>query len=295
MNEITRETARRVVVGVDGSENSARAAVWAAREAASRHVPLTVVHALHLPDGAALAVEPVEHAKRRRAEGGRLLDLAARSLRDGFPDLEITTELSELSAARTLSALSLRSALVVTGTRGHGGFAGMLLGSVSRRLAAHAHSPLVVVRGGEPEDQREEVVLGIEPGQPADAIRYAFAAAQRHGALLHAVRVWWPHSTYTGPMGIDFADFEQIRTQEGEAVEHLIEPFRAAFPDVKVEITAVNGNPVPVLIETARGARLLVIGTHRHYGPLSVGAGYVAEGLLAHSPTPVAVVPTHEH
>jgi nucleotide-binding universal stress UspA family protein len=294
MTENNEKTPRRVVVGVDGSENSARAAVWAAREAVARRVPLTVVHALHLPDGAALPLEPVEHAQRQREQGGKLLDLVARNLRDEFPDLEVETELSELSAARTLSTLSLESALVVTGTRGHGGFAGMLLGSVSRKLAAHAHSPLVVVRGEQPEDVLDEVVVGIEPGQPAEAIRYAFDAAQRYGAVLHAVRAWWPRSTYTGPMGANFSNFEQIRKQETEAVERLIDPFRTAFPGVKVEVTATRGNPVPVLTEAARDTRLLVVGTHRYYGPFSVGAGYVTEGLLAHSPTPLAVVPTHK-
>jgi nucleotide-binding universal stress UspA family protein len=294
MTENNEETTRRVIVGVDGSENSTRAAGWAAREAVGRRVPLTVVHALHLPDGAALTLEPVEHAQRRREEGRKLLDLVARDLRADFPDLEIETELSELSAARTLGTLSLESALVVTGTRGHGGFAGMLLGSVSRKLAVHTHSPLVVVRGDQPESLLDEVVVGVEPGESTDAIRYAFDAAQRYGAVLHAVRAWWPRSTYTGPMGTNFSDFAQIRTQEREAVEHRIDPFRTAFPGVKVEITATRGNPVPVLIEAARDTRLLVVGTHRHYGPLSVGAGYVVDGLLAHSPTPVAVVPTHK-
>ena len=293
--ENNEEAPRGVVVGVDGSENSARAARWAAREAVSRRVPLTVVHALHLPDGAALPLEPPEYAKRRRGDGGKLLDLVARELRGGFPGLEIETELSDLSPTRTLSTLSLESSLVVTGTRGHGGFAGMLLGSVSHRLAAHAHSPLVVVRGDQPDDVLNEVVVGVQPGQPADAIRYAFDAAQRHGAVLHAVRAWYPRSTYNGPMGTNFVDLEQIRNEERKAVEHLIAPYRTAFPAVKIEITAVRGNPVPVLIETARNTRLLVVGAHRHRGPLSVGAGYVVDGLLAHCPTPVAVVPTHQH
>ena len=286
---------RRVVVGVDGSENSARAAVWAAREAAARGVPLTVVHALHLPEGAAVALEPVEYAKRRREEGGKLLDLVARDLSADFPGLDVETELSDLSAARTISTLSLESALVVTGTRGHGGFAGMLLGSVSRKLAAHAHSPLVVVRGDQPDDVLDEVVLGVEPDQPADAIRYAFDAAQRHGAVLHAVRAWYPRSTYSGPTGTYFADFTETRDEGRKAVEQLIGPFRSVYPGVKIEITATRGNPVPVLIETARNTRLLVVGAHRHHGPLSVGAGYVVDGLLAHCPTPVAVVPTHQH
>jgi nucleotide-binding universal stress UspA family protein len=287
------ESPTRVVVGVDRSENSARAAQWAAREAVSRGVPLTVVHALHLPTDSALPLEPPQYADKQREEGGKLVELVARNLRADFPGLEITTEVSDLTAARTLNTLSLESALVVTGTRGHGGFAGMLLGSVSRKLAAHAHSPLVVVRGYESEEMLDEVVLGVEPGQKESAIRYAFEAAQRHEAVLHAVRAWSPRATYAGPMGTYFADLEQIRTEERQAVEKLLAPFRSAYPTVKVEITAARGNPVPVLVETARDTKLLVVGAHRHHGPLSVGAGYVVEGLLAHSPTPVAVVPIH--
>jgi nucleotide-binding universal stress UspA family protein len=293
--EITdEETTRRVVVGVDNSDNSARAARWAAQEAAGRGVPLTVVHAVHLPtSGAARPLEPPEYASRTRAEGARLLDQAASSLRAEFPKLQVDIELSDLSAARTLNTLSLESALIVTGTRGHGGFAGMLLGSVSRKLAAHAHCPLVVVRGEHPQDVLNEVVLGVEPGQKESAIRYAFAAAQRYGATLHAVRAWQPRATYSGPMGSTFSDYTEIRNVEHKAVEHLLEPFRSSFPSVKTEITAERGNPVPILIEAARETRLLVVGAHRHHGPLAVGAGYVPEGLLAHSSTPVAVVPTH--
>jgi nucleotide-binding universal stress UspA family protein len=182
---------------------------------------------------------------------------------------------------------------VVTGTRGHGGFTGMLLGSVSRRLAAHTHSPLVVVRGYQSEDVLDEVVLGVGPGQPAEAIRYAFDAAQRFGAVLHAVRAWSPRPSYAAPTGPFFGDFEEARQQERQAVDDLLSPFRSSYPSVKTEITAARGNAVPILIETARDTRLIVVGAHRHHGPLSVGAGYVVEGLLAHCPTPVAVVPTH--
>ena len=72
-----------------------------------------------------------------------------------------------------------------------------------------------------------------------------------------------------------------------------IAAIRAEFPDVPVSVDVVSGNAVPTLIDAARGARLLVVGAHRHHGPLSVGAGYVVQGLLAHSQTPVGVVPIH--
>ena len=282
---------RPVVVGVDRSENAARAARWAAREAIARRAPLTVVHALHLPTDASIPLEPPEYAEKERKAGAEFLETVAHDLRAEYPALEIATEVSDLAPARTLNTLSLDAALLVTGTRGHGGFAGMLLGSVSRRLAAHAHCPLVVVRGYEPQDPIDEVVVGIENDEPAEPIRYAFDAAQRYGAALHAVRAWAPRPTYAAPAGPFFAELEEIRAEERKAIDSLLTPFRAAFPDVRVQITAARGNPVPVLAETARDTRLIVVGSHRHRGPLAVGAGYVVDGLLAHSPTPVAVVP----
>jgi len=294
MSESIEHTgANEVVVGIDGSSNATDAARWAAAEAECRGVPLRLVHALHLPNGAAIPLEPAEYAERARAEGRKLLASAQAALTDAFPGLTIVTGLSDLSAARTLSVLSTDAALLVTGTRGHGGFAGMLLGSVSRKLAAHSHSPLVVVRGEHNEQELEKVVVGIEPDEPQAAIRYAFAAAERYGAVLHAVRAWYPYSTYASPTGVYLADFDEVRNDERRDVEKLIAPFRNEFPDVKIEISATRGNPVPNLAEAARGARLLVLGAHRHRGPLSVGAGYVVGGLLAHCPTPVAIVPTH--
>ena len=164
----------------------------------------------------------------------------------------------------------------------------MLLGSVTHGLAAHGDCPLTVVRGLEPEDVRNEVVVGVgeDPVESRSALAYAFAAAQRRDASLHAVRAWRPMESQRGA-----PDFTEIRERERQAVEDLLEPLRPSFPDVNVEISAEHGNAVPVLIEAARQVRLLVVGAHRRRGPFSVGAGYVIDGLLAHSPTPVAVVP----
>lgn len=203
------------------------------------------------------------------------------------------TKLSDLSPARTLVALGERSELLVTGTRGHGGFTGMLLGSVTRKLAAHATCPLAVVRGEQLGDGLGEVVLGVgeKPEQSRPAMAYAFAAARRYGASLHAVRAWLPPTTQSRPMGFRTTDVTGIRDEELQALDQLLAPMRGSFPDVNVEISAGRGNPVPILIEAARGTRLVVVGAHRHDAPLSVGAGYVVEGLLVHSSTPVAVVP----
>lgn len=283
------ETSDRIVVGVDGSENAMRAAEWAAREAAARGAPLMLLHAIKTPE--VYSLEPSDRVSRMRGEGGALLNHISERLRAQFPDLHLTTEVSDLTAAQALIGLSGNASLVVSGTRGYGGFAGMMVGSTSRKLAMHAHCPLVVVRDGLSTESLEEVVVGVEPDQDVVPIRYAFAAAARYGAVLHAVRVWHPHAEYSSVAEGYCEDLAATRADEIEAVNKLLGPVASSHPEVRIEVSAGRGNTVPVLIEAARGTRLLVVGAHRHRGPLAVGAGYVVDGLLAHAVTPVAVVP----
>ena len=279
----------RIVVGVDSSDNAARAAHWAAREAVERGLALHVLHALELPDALGELVEPAGYATAHRAAGAKLLAELADALREEHPTLSVSVEVSELGAAESLVVLSGSAKLVVTGTRGHGGFAGLLLGSVSLKVAAHAHCPTVVVRGGELGEPVNEVVLGVEPGQAEAPIRFAFETADKLGAKVSAVRVWWPHTGYGGYYVAE--DFEDRQEDEQADIVDLLKAMREEYPDVPVSTTAARGNPVPMLTGAALGSRLLVVGAHRHRGPLSVGVGYVIQGLLSHSATPVAVVP----
>lgn len=297
---------RGIVAGVDGSESALHAALWAASEAHARGVPLTVVHALHLPQAAVAPLEPDDFAGRRQTAGTALVEAVAAGIRERFPDLTVEIGISRSSPTNALAELSTPEVLVVTGTRGHGGFAGMLLGSVSRALATHGGGPLVVVRGPAPEQASGAVVLGIGLDPAESAVEYAFDAARRYGAVLHVVRAWMP------PMPVPMAGFglpagaalglggpgvmSVPEAQDSEADEAAdaalaVEAVRARYPEVKLEIGAALGNAVPVLTEAAADARLIVVGAHRHRGPFSVGAGYVVEGLLSHSPVPVAVIP----
>lgn len=282
---------QRIVVGVDSSDNALRAAVWSARLAADLHVPLLVVHALDL-GATSIYSEAVGYTQARRDDGAALLGRVVSALREQFPRVPVDAELSDVSAPEVLIARSaasdLISDLIVTGTRGHGGFAGLLLGSVSLKLAAHAHGPVVVVRGEQPDEPFNEIVLGVEPDQAEAPIRFAFQTAAALGAMLTVVRAWWPHTTYSGYY---IEDTNVTEWQQAGQVEALISASQREYPQVKVSVSAMRGNAVPMLIEAARDARLLVIGAHRKRSPLSVGAGYVVQGLLSHSPTPVAVVP----
>ncbi|HEV2637073.1 MAG TPA: universal stress protein [Actinocrinis sp.] len=112
------------------------------------------------------------------------------------------------------------------------------------------------------------------------------------GASVTVVRAWRPAAAYSGYGGYDAApDLAAIQTAEGADVATLVKAVRQEFPHVDTITRVVRGNPVPVLTNAALGSRLLVVGAHRRRGPLSVGIGYVDQGLLSHSPTPVAVVP----
>ncbi len=288
MTSTAIETRRRVVVGVDSSDNAAYAAAWAAREAAARGLALHLVHALDFPSLPSAVVTPIGYIGAANRAGENLLNPIADALRAQYPRLTVTTEVSDLGAPEALVGLSGEAQLVVTGTRGRGGFAGLLLGSVSLKLAAHAHCPVVVVRGTRATDLRNEIVLGVEPDESEAPIRFAFATAAALGARVRAVRAWTPHPSYAGYYhaadGITEHDHERD-------VADLLKAAREEFPDVPVVTDVEFGNAVPTLVETATGSRLLVVGAHRHRSPLSVGIGYVVQGLLSHSPTPVAVVP----
>jgi nucleotide-binding universal stress UspA family protein len=279
----------RIVVGIDPSENAGRAVDWAAREAADCGLALHLVHALDLPGAVGVLGEPPSHLAARRAAGENLLAKATKAVCEQDPRLTVSSEIAILGAAETLVNLSKDAALVVTGTRGHGGFAGLLLGSVSLKLATHAHCPSIVVRERETDEPLNEIVLGLEPGQAQAPVRFAFATAAALGATVRAVRAWWPLP--------DFSDYsinedleERGRTEDAD-VSAVLKAVREDYPDVTAVSHAFQGHPVPSLISAAGGTRLLVIGAHHHHGPLSVGAGPVVRGLLAHCPTPVAVVP----
>ncbi len=136
----------RIVVGTDGSEPSQRALTWAAEEARLRRAELEIVVAWEFPIvnyygfSAAARPEELEAAARER------LDAAAASVRtDG---LVLSTSLVEGAPAPVLLDQAKGADLLVVGSRGHGGFSGLLLGSVSQHCVTHAPCTVVVVRPG---------------------------------------------------------------------------------------------------------------------------------------------------
>ena len=132
----------RVVVGVDGSEHAATALGWAVEEARLRGASLEVVHAWEVPYAAEFTfVGDAYDAAQRSAAAvvEEMLDAA------GLVPDDVVCTVVHGSPVITLTEAAAGADLVVVGSRGRGGFAGLLLGSVSHQVARHAESPVVVV------------------------------------------------------------------------------------------------------------------------------------------------------
>lgn len=133
----------RVVVGVDGSTSSLDALDWAGGYAASTGAEIELVAAWSWPDSYGWAV-PLPEGYSPSDDAQRVLAEYKEKLLQHHPGLSVTCTALEGHPAQVLVELSKGSSLLVVGSRGHGQFAGMLIGSVSEHCAAHAHCPVLV-------------------------------------------------------------------------------------------------------------------------------------------------------
>jgi nucleotide-binding universal stress UspA family protein len=137
---------KKIVVGVDGSEESRSALEWALAEAEAHGASVVAVTAWHLPVGVAMegaGWHPELFDERLEEEARQRLDAALRSVPDR--PVEVTPVVQMGNAAQVLLAHAADADLLVVGARGHGGFTGLLLGSVSQQCATHATCPTVII------------------------------------------------------------------------------------------------------------------------------------------------------
>ena len=134
-----------VTVGSDGSQQASSAMLWAAEEAEQLGVPLTVVCAAPSDSGSSAWLPSPVDFDNLRGEIQAAIDAGVRWLRGHFPNLDITGELVGGSPIHVLVERSAQNQLVVTGTRGRGGFAGMLLGSTSQGVLHNSAGPAMIV------------------------------------------------------------------------------------------------------------------------------------------------------
>ena len=149
-----RHTGGTVVVGVDDSPGAARALEWAVHEAAAHGWDLHAILAWELPSTGALGLDPMPVDVAALADGAAtavakvVTPVTAEAERLG---VDLTAEAVQGHPRHVLLDAARDADLLVVGSRGRGGFAGLLLGSVSSYCAKHAPGPVAVIPSPHPE------------------------------------------------------------------------------------------------------------------------------------------------
>jgi len=322
-----------VLVGVDGSTASLHALDWAGAEATARGARLSIVCSYSLPSFAAASLDGGYAALDDSAiqEGARAVLTEAKE-RAGSFDLDVTAAIATGDAAGVLVDMSRDVRLVVVGTRGRGGFADRLLGTVSSALPAHAHCPTVVVPlvGARPSILTNRVMATVSPdttestkpaaagqgavgvgslvpvgpirrivvgvdGSPAAevALEAALREAETWGAELFAI-AGVPMGTGSGMLAWLPAaiDHEQILADVSEGLDVVVDRALAAHPGITVHRHTLDGSGAELLTEFSTAADLVVVGSRGRGGFAGLLLGSTSQQVLHHSVCPVMVATT---
>lgn len=284
-----------IVVAVDGSASSDAAVDWAARDAALRHAPLTIVHVQPADEVGPWLDFPVplpqEYLAERDQQSRDIVDQALGVVVDAVSEArEFPVHTLVLTGAKmpALIDLSEKADMLVLGRRGAGGLRGLLLGSTSSTLLHHAHCPVAVVHGegeGVPNSAHAPVVVGIDGSAASElATAIAFDEASRRGVDLLAVHTWMNSADFAFPVATT-----DLATQADEELAQRLAGWRERYPDVGVRRIVGQDSPAHALIEESRDAQLLVVGSHGRGGFTGLLLGSVGSAVVQAARIPVIV------
>lgn len=298
----TSAPARPVIVGVDGSPSSHAAAEYAAHLAELRGAPLQLVYGWEIP---AYGYLPMGVADRyavedesTRSDIDALLAATVKQLCEDFPGLaDVSARQVTGSGAAVLIEESRQAQLTVVGCRGLGGFAELLLGSVSAQLAAHAHGPVIVVRPPVPDvPQGPEqpptplspdgpIVVGVDSSPGAQfALKFAVEEAHRRDVPIIAA--------YAFPIGRSESR-DEVRRDEAAAEQVLFDAVSPWLhqPGITIETrTLATHNVEKSMIDESRLGGLTVVGSRGGGGFAGLLLGSVSRALVHHAHGPVAII-----
>ncbi|MFI1994528.1 universal stress protein [Actinoplanes sp. NPDC020271] len=273
-----------ITAGTDGTAAGTAAVRWAAREAVRRNLLLRIVHVLQWDWAVSRYDFAGEHFRMAREGAQTVVRDAVRQAAEAAPGLMAAE--AQVRIGRPMTQLlnaSVGAAGLVVGTRAHGGLSERLLGSSARRIAAHAHCPVVVVRG-RADPGAGPVATGVDDSACDDAVLdAAFATAAGRDASLVVVRSYAP-TPATEQVTADPEAAHRDRLAEQLA------PWQNKYPQVAVETLVSAESTAATLTEISHGTQLIVAGHHGH-GLISGNLFNATTGhLLQHSDCPVLVV-----
>jgi nucleotide-binding universal stress UspA family protein len=276
-----------IIVGVDGSTSSLQAVTWAAQEATLRGAPLRIVHAaLRWAYDVPLVPQPAHWGPAAEAACQELLRQAAEQAHTDAPAVKVTTEIVDGGAAEAIAATAETAQLIVVGSRGLGGFAGLLLGSVSCDLAARSPCPVVIVNQLRPGHDAEIAVGVTGRTDQGPVLEFAFEEAALRQRPLRAVHAW-THPAVRAPDDMQplVYDVESVGHEEARLLAESLGGWREKFPDVTLIEHVVHEHPAKALIDASKTAELVVVGAPGR----AMFLDPAVHTLLHHAQAPVAV------
>lgn len=276
-----RPTVSRVVIGYDGSKHSQAALDTAVEEARARDVDLLVCNAIDT----ALYLPGREHAHDLAAE--RAVQDAVGRAAAVLGERRVHTHIEPGHPSSVLLRQSGPADLVVVGSHGHRPVTQMFVGSTSEAVAGHGSGPVLVVRQPA-EHPHGHVTVGVDGSEVSvRALAMAVDMAARDGTTVRAVVAVPPMIDAAGV--VSGPDDPTLR-RAGEELAGIVADVTAGVTGVTVEEHVVQLHPIEAILEHARGARMVVVGSRGRGGFAALVLGSVGRRLVHTAPCPVLVV-----
>jgi len=289
-----KDDARAILVGIDGSPGSEAALCWAYTTAQLEDRPVTALlgwTADGLPRPVYQTAVNADYLGLMKAAEQTLNRVIAQV---PMPDPPI--ELSRLVVAdepvKALADQARNAAMTVIGPRGPGIAHHILTGSMVQQLLHGRTSPVVVVRSpgsaGGPRDRRP-VVVGVDGSAPSHAaVRWALTQATERKVSLRLVQAYRIHVTPLGPPLVGY--YASLRQEAERLLADVVATDIGEDAAVETQRIAVDEFPSRGLLDTARDAQLLVVGSRGLGGFAELVLGSTAHQCVLHAPCPVAVL-----
>lgn len=291
---------RRFVVGWDSSPAATAALDWAVDAATRANAHVHLVHAV-------LAVPPGPYAEMTLDQGvyddiaNAVIALGVEHARDRNNQIHVTSERRYRGVAGALLDATDTGDVIVIGSRSHGGFAGLLVGSTAVQVATHADVPVVIIhapgsrtRSFAPEGP---IVVGVDGTSLSDgALEFALLLGSQLRRPVRAIHSWTlPPVELVPPSVITDAEVAVLREDQERAATEALAGWREQFPDVNLSLTVVQGVPTAALLEMSERASLVVVGSRGRGEFRGTVLGSTSNHVLHESGCPVAVVREPQH
>ena len=271
----------RIVVGMDGSPESSHALRWAAGQARLTGQELNAVISWDFPVSYDL---PLTGGFDWRGDAAGALEKTVEDVLGGPDAPEVVQRVSQGRPAKVLIDAARDAELLVVGSRGHGGFTGLLLGSVGQHVIAHASCPVVVVH--EHRAATGRIVVGVD-GSPesSQALRWAAGQARLTGCELHSVIAWHVPVTF----GVVELTAPDLAANSSHALATAVAGELGEKEAARVVQDVVEDYPPRALLRAAAEADLLVVGSRGRGAFAGMLLGSVSQYVSAHAPCPIVV------